>query len=170
MVVVVVLLLRRPIIGALPNLRRIRYKDIEAEFGEILKQAEKEVAELPEPEKLPQDSREVERHLQKFEERFSNNTAIFIAWLSVESAILNLARMKSILKPNMSPYHAAQLLFDKDIISAATYRAIMELQSLRNIAIHPDEARIISDEETRRFKNLAEKVTASLESHLRFAP
>ena len=161
--VIVVLLLRRSIIGLLPNLRRVKYRDIEAEFGAILKEAEKDVAELPEPTKLPQASQEVEKHLQEFE-RFSNNSAIFVAWLSVESAILNLARAKDILKTNMPPYRAAQVLLDNNIIDAATYRAIAELQSLRNIAVHPDEVRIISDEETQRFKKLAEKITAILES------
>lgn len=160
--VVVVLLLRKAITSLLPNLRRVRYKGIEAEFGVILEKAEKDVAELPEPALLPQASQEIERYFQTFD-HFSNNSAVFIAWLGVESAILNLARANGILDTNMSPYRAAQFLFEKGIIDAATYKTIGELQSLRNIAVHPDKIRIISNEEARRFKKLAEKVTAILE-------
>jgi hypothetical protein len=160
--VVIVLLLRKAVIGLLPNLRRLKYKEIEAEFGAILEDAEKDVAELPEPATLPQASQEIKGHLQAFEP-FSNNSAVFVAWLSVESAILNLARANGLLGTNMPPFRAAQLLFDRKIIDASTFRTIGELQSLRNIAVHPDAIRIISNEEAQRFRKLAEKVTAILE-------
>jgi len=161
--VAITLLLRKSIVSLLPNLRRVKYKGLEAEFGIALQEVEKEVAQLPEPIALPSASQETEQEVQASYEQFSNNSAIFVAWLSVESAILNLARSAGILETNMPASRAAQLLLENKMIDGATYRAVQDLQSLRNLAVHPDEISTISDEQTKRFKKMAEKVTAVLE-------
>ncbi len=74
----------------LQRLRRLKYGDAEAEFGEVLEEVEEEIEELPVPKSTPHEGEFGQRYLKELD-RFSNNSAIFIAWLEVEFAILNLA-------------------------------------------------------------------------------
>jgi uncharacterized protein YutE (UPF0331/DUF86 family) len=98
---------------------------------------------------------------------FSNNSAVFVAWLSVESAILNLARTANALAPNMPALRAAEILLKRDLLDQATYHAIRDLAALRNIAVHHSEARLITQEEVDRFRGIANKVAAVLEDRQR---
>jgi hypothetical protein len=157
-----VLVLRRELMEVMKRLRRLRYGEAQAEFGEKLEEAEEEIAELPVPRSIPSKAGFDLRELESLN-RFSNNSAVFIAWLEVESAVLNLARAKSLLDRNMLASRAAELLLKHEWIDHPTYDAIRELQALRNIAVHPNDARIISTEEANRFRKLADKVAAVLE-------
>ena len=163
-VVLSVLLLRRELVQLLRRLKRLKYGDAEAEFGEKLEEVEEDIAELPTPASasLWQTDESFRLHFKDFN-RFSNNSAVFVSWLEVESAILNLARAANLLETNMPASRAAQLLFRKELIDQQTYHAIRELQELRNIAVHPNDTRTVSKEEAERFKKLAEKVAAVLE-------
>jgi hypothetical protein len=158
--VICVLLLRRELVSLLGRLRRFKYGDAEAEFGEKLEEAAQEIAELPAPahRALRQESTK-----PRDVEDFSNNSAVFVSWLEVESAILNLARKAKVLRTNMPASIAADILLKKELIDYPTYRAIRELMNLRNIAVHPSNARLISKEEADRFKSLADKVAGILE-------
>lgn len=158
--VLCVLLLRQELLRVLQRLKRVKYGDAEAEFGEKLEEVEEEIAELPTPASLPAKAQLKLKEL----ERFSYNSAVFVSWLEVESAILNLARSAKLLQPNMSASRAAELLLKNNLIDHATYHAIRDLQVLRNIAVHPNDARAVSAEEAERFKRLADKVAAVLEN------
>lgn len=158
--VIIVLVLRRELIALLSRLRRLKYGDAEAEFAEKLREAAQEIGELPAPV-----HRAPKQELTKpsdFED-FSNNSAVFVSWLEVESAILNLARKADVLRTNMPALVAADILLKKELIDHPTYRAIRELLDLRNIAVHPNDARLVSKAEADRFKALAGKVAGILE-------
>jgi hypothetical protein len=161
-VVACVLVLRRELIQLLKRLRRLRYGDAEAEFEEILEEAEEEIAELPAPASMPALG-ELEQYFSKELDRFSNNSAVFVSWLEVESALLNLARGAKLLERNMPTSRVAELLLRNELLDYPTHNAIRELQVLRNLAVHPNEARMITKEEADRFKRIAEKVAALLE-------
>jgi hypothetical protein len=163
--VAMVLLLRRELVQILRRLRRLKYGDAEAEFGEKLEEVEEEIEELPVPKSaLP---RHEFRQYFKGLDRFSNNSAVFISWLEVESAILNLARRAKLLQPNMPASRAAQLLLQEEMIDRPTFQAVRELQELRNIAVHPSDMRVVSNEDAERFKRLADRVAAVLEDQQR---
>lgn len=163
--VLIVLLLRRAILRILPRLKRLKYGEAEFEFEEKLEEAEEEIAELPTPNSLSQTVQRTEQQFRAAGD-FSNNSAVFIAWLTVESAVLNVARRGNLLQPNMSVLQAADLLLDNRVIDQGTYLAIRDLRHLRNIAVHPGEARQITDDEVSRFKALAEKIAAALADRL----
>jgi hypothetical protein len=165
-IVLIVLLLRRELVQILRRLRRLKYSDAEAEFGEKLEEVEEDIAELPVPPKLPPKKEFRDQYIDDLD-RFSNNSAVFVSWLEVESAILNLARAAKLLETNMPAPRAAQLLLKRELIDPATYRAIRELLELRNIAVHPNDARIVSKDEADRFKKLADRVAAVLEDRKR---
>jgi hypothetical protein len=165
-IVLIVLLLRRALLRVLPRLRRLKYGGAEAEFHEKLEEAEEEVADLPVPTPLPKAAEGIERRIQENGD-FSNNSAVFVGWLTVESAIINLARAAKLLEPNMTAVGAANLLSLSGIIDPATRRAIFDLLELRNIAVHPSEGRLITKQELDRFNLLADKVAAVLEQRRR---
>jgi uncharacterized protein YutE (UPF0331/DUF86 family) len=161
-VVICVLLLRRELIQVMRRLRRIKYGDAEAEFGERLEEVEEDIAQLPVP--VSPEPEVVERQLEyKGLDRFSNSSQVFVSWLAVESAILNLARTAGLLQPNMPSYTAAELLLRNQLIDRSTFRAIQELRELRNIAVHPTDARAVTKEEANRFKKLADRVAAVIQ-------
>jgi hypothetical protein len=156
-------LFRHPLFQLIPKLRRLSYGEAAVEFEDKLEEAEDEIAELPPPtSKRPKEFRD-ENELPDASE-FSNNSAVFVAWLEVESAILNLARDAKLLGTNMPASHAAHLLLNRGLIDAPTYDAILDLLNLRNIAVHPTDIRLISKEEADRFERLVEKVAAILEN------
>jgi uncharacterized protein YutE (UPF0331/DUF86 family) len=164
--VLIVILLRQSILNLLPKLRRLKFKGFEVEFSEALKVVEMEAADLPEAVALPEASQAIES-LQKVKINYSNNSAIFVAWLEVESAILNLSRSASILTPNTPASRAARLLLDQSLIDKTTYRTINDLYELRNVAVHTSDFQPISDQDVARFKLLADKITAVLENKRR---
>jgi uncharacterized protein YutE (UPF0331/DUF86 family) len=163
-IVAAVFLLRRELRRMLPRLTKLKYGEIELEFRKKLDEAEEVVAELPEPTSLPQ-AEQAEKQLQS--EQFSNNSGVFVAWLVVESAILNLARSAKLLETNMTARRAAEVLLGRELIDEHTYQAIRDLSELRNIAVHPQGGRMISSEELDRFTRIAEKVAAILEDRRR---
>jgi len=160
--VVCVFLLRRELIHLLSRLRRFKYGGAEAEFGEKLEEVAQEIDELPSPSPNVAKAEVAKPDLSDFE-LFSNNSAVFVSWLEVESAILNLARKANLLQVNMPASLAANLLLKRELIDFPTYRAIQELLDLRNLAVHPTKARLVSKEDADRFKVLASKVAAILE-------
>jgi uncharacterized protein YutE (UPF0331/DUF86 family) len=159
-VIVCVVLLRRELAELLRRLRSLKYGGAEFEFGERLQELEEDISHIPEP--APETARNIESRFAEIDQ-YSNNSAVFVSWLEVESVILNLARDADVLRQNMPASVAAQRLLDLAIIDEATYRTIRELIELRNIAVHPSEARLVSRDEAERFKKLAEKVAARLE-------
>jgi hypothetical protein len=134
---------------------------MEAEFGEKLEEAEEEISALPVPASLPDTTAKTEQLQQTGD--YSANTAVFIAWLPVEAAILNLARDQDILRPNMSSWVAEGELAKRGLLDQRTRAAIRDLRALRNIAVHPTDVRLITSEEAARFTKLAEKVAAVIE-------
>jgi uncharacterized protein YutE (UPF0331/DUF86 family) len=67
----------------------------------------------------------------------------------------------------MSASRAAELFIKRGLIDETTYHAIRNLRALRNIAVHPNEVRLITKDEVDRFTKLAEKVAAVLEDRRR---
>lgn len=155
--IIIVALFRKVLVALLSKLTKLKYGDIEATFGEALEQAEREGAALPEPaqgEQLPPALDDLAK--------YSNNSAIFIAWLEVEAALLDRARSAGLLKTNMSALQAARELFGRQMLNKQTYQITRDLFNLRNIAVHPASGRFVSDQEVSRFKKLADKVTSLL--------
>ncbi len=173
-VVISVMLLRREIIRLLGRLRQFKYGDAEFEFEEKLEELEDDLKELPEPEAASDFGSRIllYRNSQVVEEleRFSTNSAVFVAWLEVESAILNLARAVGLLKTNMNVLAAARALLEDEFIDEVTYRVVRELYELRNIAVHPIYARAISKSEADRFEKSARKIALVLEQRRRNLP
>ena len=88
--VLIVLLFRKVVVRLLPQLKTIKYGNVEATFGEALQEAEEDIAKLPTPTSTNAGELVVEQDFEKF----SNNSAIFVAWLEVEAALFHLVNAR----------------------------------------------------------------------------
>src|SRR6266702_978293 len=89
-VVGIVLLLRRSLNKLLPELNRLKYKDLELDFGRQVAQAKAEVEASPAPRQLP-EARQLQlgpdtEYLSALAE-ISPRAAVLEAWLPLEVAL-----------------------------------------------------------------------------------
>lgn len=165
-------LLRKPLLGLLPNLRLFKYKEFEIQFGERLERLEQELELEPPPERVsPRSDRQLIA-----DERFdalaeiSPNAAVLEASVDIESALRELARHR-FLREHMErrPRSALQItreLKSRQIISPRLGSLLDDLRGLRNVAAHPIAERQISLSEARRYKEIVDQVRDELNSLL----
>lgn len=138
-VLVIVFLLRKPLRGLIPLLRRLKYGDLELDFEQRIEDLQEEVAEelAPAPATLglpPSKVAEIAK--------VSPRSAVLESWREVESAAVELARQRGIPLPDQysrRPFQVIRSLEKEHAISSSTSSAIHELRALRNEAVHvPD--------------------------------
>ena len=160
-VLVIAFALRHHIAGLLPNLKWLKYKDFEAAFGEQLAEAEKEVPEHERSVSVSADD-EANRYLQLAE--MSANAAVMEAWLPVERALRDVARLHGYDgTQGRSALYFIKILGRKKILSPRLVSLLRDLRGLRNAAAHAVDEREISTEQALRFKELANYVRKELE-------
>ena len=162
-------LLRKPLLGLLPNLRRFKYKELEIQFGEQLEKLEQELGQEPPPKQIapPTDRQLI------VDERFdalaaiSPSAAVLEAWIDIESGLQELARQKFIGEGRIRPMtFITRELKSRGIISPRLVTLLNDLRVLRNQAAHPMAEREISLMEARRYKEIVDQVRDELHSLL----
>jgi hypothetical protein len=174
-VLTLLLVLRRPIADLLPLVRKLRYKEFEAQFGARLEEVETLKAEtapaLPEPAAPAQPgeppgafrrpSTDVLSLALQLAEK-SPRAAILEAWLGVESAAKSaVKRLGLVAITPRSLLDVIRTLDKSNALDAAQIAMLHELRSLRNDAAHSAEV-ALSTETAIRYVALAE----SLKEHL----
>lgn len=164
--ITIVYFLRRAIFSLLPRLRQLKYKGVEANFGEKLEEVEEEASKLPTPN-LPLQPTPAS------EERFRNipnippSFAVLEAWLNVESALLELAKLVGFDIERKSPtFRMINDLRHKKVIDDTTYATLKELRALRNLAVHPIEEQPITESQAERYRGLANQVIRVISQEL----
>lgn len=172
-VVTLVVLLRRPLSQILTMLTKLRYKDLELDFGRELKQIEeqaKAIEVLPsqvravggpkEPEEL---LAEAERLVEEFPE-----PAVAVAWSAVEDHLARAAERLSgsTIDRRQPPSRVIRSLLDVEVIDQQTVELLKRMQNLRNMALHERWNAFggISPDEAREFIALARGINEKLES------
>jgi hypothetical protein len=131
------LVLRRQLVDLIPLLARLKYKDLELDFGRRLAEASAEAATLPLPRShaaLPA-SDDALLALAAAAPR----AAILEAWLRLEAAALAAARRRGTSEPVSSlraPTRMIEALEELAVIDARQAAVFHELRSLRNSAAH----------------------------------
>lgn len=184
-VLVLVLLLRKPLSDLIPSLRRLKYKEVEMEFS-------REIAELkaryqpalpkvlpvakpkhqePATETTPRNSESQQlRHgsarrdelLQMV--RFSKRVAIMEAWLEVEAAAVEIASSFWLQPPNdvfKGNPNLGQYLVQCKVIDQAQLDIFNRLRDLRNRATLAQTINV-SEEDARSYVELATGLAASI--------
>jgi hypothetical protein len=87
-----VLLIRRPLLTAVPFLRKLKYSDVEIEFTQEVSSLRREVSEVKsETNLLVSDSPRIPDHVLQLA-AISPRAAVLEAWKEVENAVIELAR------------------------------------------------------------------------------
>lgn len=161
-------MLRRPIAELLPGLRRLRYKDLEVDFGKELEQIEavmdtveektKPKGKLPigiQPEPLPKTRTELLDKLAKL----SPNAAILESWRNVERTLEFYFSSRGMERPCSGQAILGHLDHDSNF-PPQLVSAYQELRLLRNRAAHNREN--LTAKHAKEFSALADRLTYAL--------
>lgn len=158
-------LLRKPIVGLVPLMRKLKYKELELEFSQevlALKAEASPVLDSPQKEKL---STTPSKALDLVS--LSTRAAIMEAWIDVETAAVEVASsfwnqspnetMRNL--PNLGEYlHQCKVIDDKQL---SIYK---KLQHLRNKAAHAEELNL-SEEDAMSYVTMAFNLARHIKSN-----
>lgn len=165
---VALFMLRRPITKLLPSLRRLRYKELEVDFGKELEKIEAVMdtveektqpkGELPvevQQEPLPKTRTEL---LEKIAD-LSPNAAILESWRNVERTLDFYFSSRGIERPRSGQTILGHLDYDTNF-PPQLVSAYQELRLLRNRAAH--DRKNLTTEHAKEFAGLADRLTFAL--------
>lgn len=128
------------------SLRRLKYKDIEVEFGEAAKAIANEVQAIMPAAQVDnkiagQEKEEVKARLEAIAE-LAPRAAILESWLQVEAAAADVIRQRNlgILTPYPGPMRLRDSLHKGGILNKRQLAIFEQLRTLRNEAVHVPEA------------------------------
>jgi uncharacterized protein YutE (UPF0331/DUF86 family) len=165
-VLAILILLRKPLIGLIPLLQRIKYKDFELEFGRQVREVRAEAnEELPPPQKpkamIPQAPDPILELA-----RVSPRAAVTEAWRQVEAAALDAAQRNNVplqYREAVSPVRVIRALEKAEVVDPAPMAIFHDLRALRNQAAHAPEF-ALSTEAVIEYVELARRLIEYLSS------
>jgi uncharacterized protein YutE (UPF0331/DUF86 family) len=141
-IILALLLLRRPLADLIPLLQRLRYKDLELDFGKRVQELASEIKkELP-------GGRQAGGAQQRGRNRLADlahaspRAAVLEAWLEVEEAAIAAAKrhqLKLSDRERRSPSTLEQALVDSQILDENKRGIFSRLRNLRNAAAHASD-------------------------------
>ncbi|GAA5140011.1 hypothetical protein [Alloalcanivorax gelatiniphagus] len=143
-VLVAVFFLRKHLASILLTLTKLRYKDLELDFGRELRELgqQAEEAHLVTEKKResrggPKEPTELLDEAEQLAEEFPE-PAVAVAWSAVESALIEAAESHadSDQHREFSPSRNIKFLADRNILDRRTLEVLHGMQRLRNVAIH----------------------------------
>lgn len=166
-VIIVAVLFRNPIAGRLKEVRRIKTKHFEADFGEQLENADaalsvveanlsKETKPMEAVHSPPPNSRE---ELRRELIDLLPNAAILESWRNVEWTLNHYFESKGVEVPKSGQTILGHLDYDPNF-PPKLVSAYQELRLLRNRAAHAGEK--VTSAQAREFEALAHRLTCAL--------
>jgi len=147
-ILITIWLFRRQIVQVLPQLRKVKYKDFEAEFGEAVRKLKAKAIPMLQPvnaeEVLPESSAKLERLVE-----ISPSAAVQEAWKEIESAAKALIdRLGYKLDYGIpTPYRLIERILEKtEIIEQRKLKIFNELRRLRNKVAHAEEYEVTPEQ------------------------
>lgn len=158
-------LLRKPIRELIPLLTRLKYKDLELEFGRRMSEVKADASEeLPPPEPVAAAGTAELRKLIEQAMR-SPRAAIAEAWTQVEIAALLAAHRNNLFSPTdvTTTTRVIRALERRGVIDAGKIGLLHDLRALRDQAVHsPDFG--VSTENALDYVQLARRLREYLET------
>jgi len=170
-VLVIALVFRRDLAQAAAKLTRLRWRDLEAEFGEKLRELKAETVPpaLPAPPDKQEDyGDEYLKEMNRRKDRVaaialgSPRSAILEAWILLEKALFDAAQRLNV-SISGGALHIAQELADQERIPRSYPKHVEWLSQLRNAAVH-DPAFEISSTQIGDYLDAALDLTASIDT------
>jgi hypothetical protein len=137
-----VLVLRKPIRGLLPLLQRLKYKELEIEFGRRVEEVKQELAQELPPGAAQPTPEPANSALLRLAE-VSPRAAVLEAWREVELAALEAARKVGgeAFRNRTLTFEAIRVLERSESLDRNIIGLLRDLRGLRNQAAHaPDFA------------------------------
>jgi hypothetical protein len=141
-------MLRQPIAGLIPLMQKLKYKDLELEFGKQVQEAKEEAAEeLPASTvvaALPSGQSDPIRELA----RVSPRSAVLESWRGVEAASLEAASRNGIslgFRDASSPVRVIRALERASVVEPGFMGLFHDLRGLRNQAAHAPDFALSAD-------------------------
>jgi hypothetical protein len=145
-VVVLVLLLRSPVSRLLLALTRLKYKELELDFGSELRELKESAGELITIEStaqrsLPPPTQDTKLHLVEATRLATDfpEPAVAVGWKAVEDALFNAVDRLGLApsgKPSFAPMRNIELLAKSGYLDSPTVDVLRRMRNLRNIAVH----------------------------------
>lgn len=132
---------REPLAALLPNVRKLRFQRIEAEFGEQMSEIEKKVAALPEdvqPAPMPESE---ESKLISLAE-IAPKAAVIEAWRAVDRSAKRLIEQRGhkLDYDTPQPFSLIERVLDRGgILESPQIKIFRDLRQLRNKVAHAEE-------------------------------
>jgi hypothetical protein len=159
----IVLILRRPLRALILSLRILKYKDLQAEFGRKVDEAEDLAAQakLPPAEEATPEAEVAPTSLESLAE-VAPRQAIIEAWIVVNRELRLVAQRAGLhVPPGRSPRQVARDLQRRGILRDEVVALLADLNGLRNTAAHVEDFSI-PPEQAIRFVEIAERLTEQL--------
>jgi len=163
-VVAVVVMLRPALLDILRHLQRLRFRGLEAVFGEELAHV-REIAEQAELVGVPLDQGLTDEQSEKFMRlaQISPRSAVIEAWGALEADARAIVQRLHPRRPLTSAV-IAETLADTGVLDPEGAKAYYLLWSLRNQAAHEQQLPITTDEAI-EYANLTRGLAHSLKAH-----
>jgi hypothetical protein len=164
-VVVIILILRKPLAGLIPLLQRLKYKDLELEFGERVEEVKAEADAVLPPTAPLEGLAEGDRDRLRQLSILSPRSAVLESWRRVEHAALAAAERNHVALPfrkeGISPVQVIRELERAELIDREQSGLLADLRILRNRAAHaPDFA--LSGESALDYASTADRLVRYL--------
>ena len=140
-------ILRKPIIGLIPLMRKLKYKELELEFSQgvlALKAETSSAIDTPQKDHLPTPNSKALSLVP-----LSTRAAILEAWVDVETAAVEIASSFWSQSPNETMRNYPRLgeyLYECKVIDQKQLSTYKKLQQLRNKAAHAEELHLNEDD------------------------
>ena len=146
-VLISVYLLRKPITELIPQLKKLKYKELEMEFNHELEALSKKSQESRARVEIEAPKEEEDYYLQQVKE-VSPRAAIMESWLELEATAISTAQHFKITpeKKRINFHMAVQALRKNDVLTDQDIANINDLRALRNKAAHEIDFPITEDE------------------------
>lgn len=134
-VVIILLIVRKPLINLIPFLQRLKYKDLELDFGRKVQElAAKATGELPSSEGARPNLTQIAY--------ISPRAAVLEAWLELEAVAMDASKRHNLSltsREMRSPLELGQALEKAGIMDGRKLEIYHRLRNLRNAAAHATE-------------------------------
>lgn len=168
-VLISVVILRKGIVELIPNLKKLKYKDIELEFEkeaiEIRANIERDVPKIEPPEEKPQEEFVVSEPRPMYSlKKLPPSAFILSEWEEIEKSMLSLSERYDInIGALKSIRSITSKLREDGVIDSAIEDALLELSAYRNKVAHT-HSDIINEEISDTFFESSKRVINYLNS------
>ncbi len=169
-VVAIVVILRKPLSSLVGNASRLRYRNLEVEFRDQLKQVDRgtvKALSAPSDSETLIANRQVSIDLYRLA-KDAPNVAVSEAWKEVEQSAMVLihSRGESLDYNTDTPYKLIQeFLVQKNVIDEPSGRLFAQLRQMRNKAVHARGYEVTEDQ-AREYVDLAIQLRTYLDSQV----